>query len=592
MDKQRALWRRRWVGMGLAIGVAVAPLVIATPGDLDGFNFTRDSGDVEEDPVDVVVGASGKIYVLNRLGDLTDFDYRIQRFNADGSVDTGFGINGALDFPVAANLAADVEGFFALAIDEAADQALVGGVQAGFLLSNPSFVVKRLNISGTSGTVDTTFGTQGRTVVDVPNQGVVARMAIDASGRIVLAGIDGTLDLQAETFTGAVPRVVRLSANGAVDNSFAQTAINWGGDNDAPAGVFVQADGKILVTGAASLNAALEFGEETGLARLMPNGGLDSSFGSGGVYVENFEPGTCEDNNKVGCEGAGIYRPLAGGKFLVTVYIDRTGDGQTADTIQITRFNGDGSLDGTFGTGGQQRFESRDYIPGSVPALLPDDSVVLAKDVAGTSGEDLRLYQVEGYSKLPGLGPNLAPIAVADTFVVSPDSSNNTLRVLLNDSDPNGDPLRVKRVFATSQGGTATRARGNRTIVYTPAPGFAGTESFSYQISDGRGGLARASVTVQVNAPPIAVDDVLSVPATSRFHTLRVLRNDSDPEGASLSLSALPRPRAANGRARITTAGLLQYRPNEGFIGTDSFTYEISDGLQTARATVTVTVGP
>lgn len=577
------------VSLMVAVGTARAE-----PGDLSGFNFTRDSGNTEEDPVDVVVGASGKIYVLNRLGGLTDFDYRIQRFNADGSVDATFGDNGLLSVPVRANLFSDAEALFSLAIDETTSKLIVGGVQIDgvtFLGNpvNPKLVAKRIHFSGA---VDTSFGDQGRTLINAPQQAVVARMAIDTSGRVILAGINGTLDLLNQTFSGAKPYIVRLGAEGEIDGTFVATTINWGGDNDGPAGVFVQADGKILVTGAASLNAALEFGEETGLARLLPNGGLDPGFGNGGVFVGDFEPGACEDNDKIGCEGAGIYRGLPGGKFLVTVYIDRTGDGQTADTIQITRFNSDGTLDSSFGTSGQQRFASRNFIPGSVPALLPDDSVVLAKDVDGASGEDLRLYRVEGYSKLPGLGTNLAPVAVADTLVVSPDSSNNALRVLLNDSDPDGDPLRIKRVFATSQGGTATRTRGNRTIAYAPAPGFVGTETFSYQISDGRGGLARASATVHVNAPPVAVDDAFSVPATSRFHTLRVLRNDRDPEGEALRVSALLRPRAANGRARVTAGGRLQYRPKVGFIGTDSFTYEISDGLQTARAVVTVTVGP
>lgn len=589
--------RRGWAAsllLSMSFWLTGVDTASAAPGDIDGFDFTRDSGSMEEDPVDVVVAASGKIYVLNRLGRLTDFDYRIQRFNADGSVDSGFGINGALDFPVADSLAFDAEGFFAVAIDEANNRALIGGTQISTLGPRPRFVVKRINLGGQTGTVDTSFGSAGRAIIDTPADGVVTRMAIDGTGRILLAGVDGQLDLVSQTFTGGSPYVVRLAANGPPDGSFTATAIDWGGDNDGPAGIFVQADGHLLVTGAASLNTALEFGEETGLARLLPNGGLDPGFGSGGVYVEDFEPGLCEDNNKVGCEGAGIYRPLAGGKFLVTVYIDRTGDGAEADTIQVTRFNADGSLDASFGTGGFLRTASEDFIPGSVPALLPDDRVVLAKDVAGAGGEDLRLYQVEGYSRIPGVAVvNTPPLARADQFFVLPNSSANLLRVLANDRDPDGDRLRIVRVLATSGDGTAARARGNRTVLYTPAAGFLGTETFAYRITDGQGGTAEAIATVRVNTPPVARNDSFSLPAAARFNTLRVLNNDSDADaGTTLRLSALPRPRASHGRARITADGRLQYRPAAGFVGTDSFTYEITDGVQKARATVTVSVGP
>lgn len=568
----------------VALSLAVSTCAWAAPGDIVGFDTLLDSGTADEEPVDVAVGASGKIYVLNRID---DFDYRLQRFNANGEVDGTFGTGGAIAFEAAGDLFSSVEGFIALAIDEANERAVIGGTAAGGFGSNPQFAVKRLKFDGT---FDADFGTSGRTVIDTPNDGVVLRMALDESGRIVLAGLNGTLDLTNATFTNGTPVIARLTAEGDVDGGFTVTTLDWGGDNDAPAGVFIESGGTILVSGAASLNAAIEFGERSVISRLAANGGLDGSFGTGGTFVEDFEPGACEDNNKVGCEGAAIYRALPGGQFLMTIYIDRTGGGGPADEIQITRFNGNGTVDSS------SRFPSNDFIPGSVPALLPDDTVALAKDVVGAGGEDLRLYQIEGYSQVPGVGGNQDPVAVADSFRVDEDSSEVLLRVLRNDSDVDGDRLRIRRLSRPSNRGTVVLDARALNLLYTPAPDFVGVETFSYTIIDRNGGSAEALVTVSVrnanNDAPVARNDAFTVPAVSRFNTLRVLRNDLDPDPRTTLTITRAVGRPANGRLRLTAEGVLQYRPNEGFTGTDTFGYEISDGALSDRGAVTVTVGP
>lgn len=566
----------------------------AAPGDLAGFNFLRDSGNSKEEPVDVAVGASGKIYVLNRVD---TFDYRLQRFNADGTVDAGFGSAGAIAFKADDDVFSRLEGFLALVVDEANDRALVGGAATGAFGKNPRFVVRRLNFDGS---FDRDFGDSGRARIDTPNDGVILRMALDASGSIVLAGVDGNLDIKNVSFDGAVPFVARLTADGEVDANFTQTMLSWGGDNDAPAGVYVESDGTILVSGAAGLNAAIEFGERTALSRLAPNGGLDGSFGIGGTFVEDFEPGACEDDNKIGCEGAALYRALAGGQFLMTVYLDRS---VGTDEIQITRFNANGTPDASFGSGGFMRYPASSFIPGSVPALQGDGRAVLAKDedVLGDK-EDLRLYQIEGYSQIVG-GSNQNPVAVADPFRVDEDSANVVLRVLKNDSDADGDRLRIRRVnrgFDPLTGlppsaSTITLDARRANLLYTPEPNFVGTDTFSYTVIDGNGGSATATVTVRVrNAnddAPIAANDAFTLPAGGRFYTLRVLKNDVDPDPHTTLTITRPIGRPANGRVKVVD-GLLRYRPDNGFNGTDSFGYEISDGALSARGTATVTVGP
>ena len=185
--------------------------------------------------------------------------------------------------------------------------------------------------------------------------------------------------------------------------------------------------------------------------------------------------------------------------------------------------------------------------------------------------------------------PNRPPVAVDDaaaTVAATPVS----IDVLANDSDPDGDPLAIAALTAPASG-TAVIS-GNR-VAYTPTAGFTGTDRFTYTISDGRGGSATATVVVTVspppNRPPVAIDDAASTtPATPV--TINVLANDSDPDGDPLSITAVTPPAA--GTATINGSTIV-YAPLRGFVGTDRFTYTISDGRGgTATATVTVVVAP
>lgn len=93
---------------------------------------------------------------------------------------------------------------------------------------------------------------------------------------------------------------------------------------------------------------------------------------------------------------------------------------------------------------------------------------------------------------------------------------------------------------------------------------------------------------IPTNRRPVASNDfaatISSVPVT-----INVLANDSDPDGDSLSVNSNSVP--AHGTAVIQSTGSISYTPNAGFIGTDSFTYSISDnhgGFATATVTITV----
>jgi hypothetical protein len=120
---------------------------------------------------------------------------------------------------------------------------------------------------------------------------------------------------------------------------------------------------------------------------------------------------------------------------------------------------------------------------------------------------------------------------------------------------------------------------------------FHGSDSFTYTITDGRGGIAQAVVTVSVNPlpdAPVAVDDLAGTDQLAAVDVV-VLENDYDVDGDSLSIiSVTPDPDSWSGAVE-NHGTYVTYTPDAA--GAYSFTYTISDGNGgTSTATVTITV--
>jgi uncharacterized protein (TIGR03382 family) len=192
--------------------------------------------------------------------------------------------------------------------------------------------------------------------------------------------------------------------------------------------------------------------------------------------------------------------------------------------------------------------------------------------------------------------PNTPPDAVDDTFTVAENSGATVLTVLANDTDSDGDTLTVTAVTQPATGGTVTLSAG--VVSFTPAAGFRGTATFTYTVSDGKGGTDTANVTVTVSAPlnrpPVAVDDRFEVDSNGGPAELDVLANDTDADGDTLTISAVTQPPGGGTVAVNATNTRLVFTPIAGFSGPATFTYTVSDGnggTDTAEVTVNLTPG-
>ncbi len=187
---------------------------------------------------------------------------------------------------------------------------------------------------------------------------------------------------------------------------------------------------------------------------------------------------------------------------------------------------------------------------------------------------------------------NDPPTAAADSFFVAEDSSANPLDVLANDSDVDGDPLRIVALGSTSAGGQLEFT--DSLVRYTPLPDFTGGETFNYTIEDPSGSRANATVTVTVggsNDAPRALDDEITVLEDSGATLIDVLQNDSDADGDVLQIASVA---ASTAGSQIGIQdNRLRYVPAQDYNGQETFRYTITDGQGgNASAQLRITVTP
>ncbi len=182
---------------------------------------------------------------------------------------------------------------------------------------------------------------------------------------------------------------------------------------------------------------------------------------------------------------------------------------------------------------------------------------------------------------------NDAPDAVNDSATTAEDTAA-LIDVKANDTDVDGDALTITNVTNPAHG---TAVVENGKVKYTPNANYNGADSFTYTVSDGKGGTDTATVNLTVTAvndAPDAVNDSATT-AEDTAALIDVKANDTDvDQGDTLTITNVTTP--AHGTA-VVEDGKVKYTPNANYNGSDSFTYTVSDGNGgTDTATVSITV--
>jgi hypothetical protein len=185
-------------------------------------------------------------------------------------------------------------------------------------------------------------------------------------------------------------------------------------------------------------------------------------------------------------------------------------------------------------------------------------------------------------------------VAEDDVVELSEDPTPNPwpVSVLGNDTYPPGS-----RISSVTQGqrGSVSIAPDGLSLLYAPSANANGSDTFTYIVDSGSGtGFADgATVFVTIhpaNDPPVAQPDVATVERNASATDVPVLANDTDIDGDGLTIvgatsGSLGTVVVSSDRRRLT------YQPARNVVGTDSFTYSVSDGHGgSATTTVQVTI--
>jgi hypothetical protein len=180
--------------------------------------------------------------------------------------------------------------------------------------------------------------------------------------------------------------------------------------------------------------------------------------------------------------------------------------------------------------------------------------------------------------------PNNAPTANPQSLTTAEDTA---LPITLTGTDPDGNSLSFA-VTVTPAHGTLSGTAPS--LTYTPAANYAGADSFSFTVNDGKLTSAPAVVDISVtpvNDAPLAAAQSVSTTVDTAL-TIKLTGTDVDGDALTYILLTNPAHGTLSG-----TAPTLTYTPAAGYTGSDSFSFKVNDGsADSASAAVSITVNP
>lgn len=374
---------------------------------------------------------------------------------ADGAIDFSFGVNG-----VARTGVDDAEGNTSMAVSRSDGSIITCATRGRLSATFEDFVVTRFDADGT---LDLAFGQAGSTAVDFEQEeDACAGVAIQVDGRIVVAGTEHI----PQPFGPGWSRfaVARLDAEGDPDPTFGagtgKVRIEYKGRSSSATALAMQPDGKIVIAGRARVGDATNE-VDFAVARLLPNGSLDTSFGDGGWALAGF-------NDKSSFDYANDVALDQRGRIVVA--------GSANGYAGIARFLPDGQLDASFDGDGITDLGS------SAAAFVLPMTLAVQRDgrivFAGTDGH-VAIARLEDSGSIDvGFGSQGVAHIPFDLTVPASESA----RDIVEQSD--GKLVLVGHArHGDSNWSTAIAARIGTSGALDPAFGQAGMSAFGFGLS-------------------------------------------------------------------------------------------------------------
>jgi len=388
----RRVPRRRWraaVGALAALGLLVAavPAASAAPGTLDvsfgvGGGLRTNFGGTYDWAFATAIQPDGRILAAGVSDAKGTYDFALARYTSTHDLDPSFGHNGV----VLTDFGHSYDWAYALAL-QPDGRIVVAGVSD--VSGSKDFALARYNPDGTP---DFGFGKNGRTTLGLRSltTDIIHGIVIQPDGKIVAAGV---------TYEDVVTlrphgdfMVARFQPDGRPDLSFGVggvTTTDFSGESyDEPYAVVLQPDGKIVLGGYTNSGGGpgVLFGaDQLALARYMPDGLLDPTFGREGKVV--FDGGSI-DERLLALALAPDGSLIAGGYT----------NGERRGDLLLARLWPDGSLDRQFGNTGKG-FSINDLGTNSerISSLVlePNGKIVAGGQTAVSDNADFAVFRYD-----------------------------------------------------------------------------------------------------------------------------------------------------------------------------------------------------
>lgn len=313
------------LALALVTAAPLASTTLGAAGDLDtsfgnAGKVTTDfgfGGGSDDNALSMAINHRGEILVAGTLFSVQGQRFALSRYTPDGALDASFGSAGRVitDFGDWASSGTD------LALGPNGKI-----VVAGYTYHGEGNVDIALASYETNGTLDPAFSDDGRVTLDIGSWDSAEAVAVQSDGKIVTGGTSGP---------SFVMVLARHMPDGSLDASFGSAGIVMGPPLGTVLDLTTQSDGKIVVAGYQGVD-----GEDLILARYLPDGSLDPTFGSSGITTTDLGGG--DAINAIALQRDG--RIVAAASSW-----DRTG---RVCRFIVARYTADGALDASFGQGG------------------------------------------------------------------------------------------------------------------------------------------------------------------------------------------------------------------------------------------------
>lgn len=237
---------------------------------------TTDIGGIEDRIIGLVLQSDGKIIAAGSTDNGVQADVALARYNSDGTLDTSFDTDGIVvtSFSNLDEFSSDV------AVQSDGKIVITGESENG---ANTDFFTARYQ---TNGILDTTFGTNGKTVTDFSNSDDGATsLVIQTDGKLIVGGYSGNLLMP--DFA-----LARYNADGTLDAAFGtngKVITDFVGDADFVNDIALRGNGTIIAVG----HSYTATNSDLAVAQYLSTGTLDTTFGTSGKVMTPI--GTSDD---------------------------------------------------------------------------------------------------------------------------------------------------------------------------------------------------------------------------------------------------------------------------------------------------------